>query len=112
MMCSVSFRNTGVPAGARVSTSVFIFFAGEIIIFIIPLHKQIVPKRLIDKFIASLVLSKIDEFNFSKFPEKIAKENDIIIKIGQTIFNIFYHQNNFILKLTFYYNLIDQNFYL
>ena len=57
-------------------------------IFIIPLHKQIVPKRLIDKFIASLVLSKIDEFNFSKFPEKIAKENDIIIKIGQTIFNI------------------------
>ena len=43
---------------------------------------------------------------------KYQKENDIIIKIGQTIFNIFYHQNNFILKLTFYYNLIDQNFYL
>ena len=50
--------------------------------------------------------------NKSKLAKKIAKENDIIIKIGQTIFNIFYHQNNFILKLTFYYNLIDQNFYL
>ena len=47
------------------------------------------------------MLSKIEEFNLSKFPEKIANENDIIIKIGQTIFNILYHQNNFIQKLIF-----------
>ena len=54
-----------------------------------PFQRQIVTSKLNDKLIASLVLSKIDEFNFSKFPEKIAKENDIIMKIGQTIFNIF-----------------------
>ena len=71
-----------------------------------------VPNKLIDRFIASVVLSNIDEFNFSILPEKIAKENDIIIKIGQTIFNILYHQNNFIRKLIFYYNIIDPSIYL
>ena len=55
---------------------------------ITPFHKQIVPNKLKVKLIASSVLLKIDEFKFSKFPEKIAYENDIIIKIGQTIFNI------------------------
>ena len=39
---------------------------------IIPFQRQIVPSKLIESFIASLVLSKIEEFNFSKFPEKIA----------------------------------------
>ena len=46
-----------------------------------------VPSKFMVRFIALSVLSNIDVFNFSKFPEKIAKENDIIIKKGQTMFN-------------------------
>ena len=81
-------------------------------IFIIPFQKHMVPNRFIDKLIASLVLSKIDEFNFSKFPEKIAKEKDIIIKIGQTIFNKIIPHKNFILIFIFYDNIIDLMFHL
>ena len=39
-------------------------------------------------FVASDVLEKIDSFNLSKFPDKIAYPNDIIIKIGHIIFSI------------------------
>ena len=58
-------------------------------------------RRVIDNFITSSVLEKMAEFKLSIFPVKIAYENDIIINIGHTIFNIkspkkFY---SFILKL-------------
>ena len=75
----------------RIGFKSFVNFSVRVVLLaisMIPLHKHNVPSRLIDKFTASLVLSKIELFKFSKLPEKIAKENDIIIKIGQTIFNI------------------------
>ena len=56
-------------------------------ICIIPLHKHIVPIKLIDKLTASSTLENIDLFKTSIFPEKIEYMNDIIIKIGHNIFN-------------------------
>ena len=67
------------------------------------------PSKSKDNLIASLVLSKIELFKFSKFPEKIAKENDNIIKIGQTIFNI-QSPFNFISKLLFLLQIELTNF--
>ena len=88
----------------RKKFNIFVNFSITLVslaICIIPFQRHIVPNKLIAKFIASDVLSNIDVFNCSKFPENIAKVNDIIIKIGQTIFNTLYHLNNFIQKLLF-----------
>ena len=81
-------------------------------IYIIPLHKQSEPKRLIERVTASFAPSKIEEFKFSKFPDKIAKENDIIIKNGQTIFNIFITIMILFATITFYTNTIDRKIFL
>jgi len=71
-----------------------------------------VPSKFMVRFIALSVLSNIDVFNFSKFPEKIAKENDIIIKKGQTMFNKKITHKILFYFFTFYYNLIDLKFHL
>ena len=58
-------------------------------IFINPLHKHIVPKRVNVICTVLSVDSNIELFNSSKFPEKIAYIIDTIINIGQILFNIF-----------------------
>ena len=44
--------------------------------------------------------------------DKIAKENDIIIKNGQTIFNIFITIMILFATITFYTNIIDRKIFL
>src|SRR5699024_8428998 len=59
-------------------------------ISIIPFHKHIVPKNVIESSTASAKELKIPVFRLSIFPEKTAYINDKIIKIGNNIFNIYF----------------------
>lgn len=80
--------NRNFIIGFKKPVSLFIIVV-LLAICIIPFHKHIVPNKLIHNFTASSVLVNIDEFSSDNFPEKIANINDIIINIGQTIFNKF-----------------------
>ena len=87
VVCSFKSGKRRFKRGLKRLDNLFI----KVVLFaicIIPLQRHKEPSKFIDKLIASFVPWKIALFNFSKLPEKIAKENDIIIKIGQTIFNI------------------------
>ena len=56
-------------------------------IFIIPVQKHIVPNKVKHNFTVSCVLLKIATFKLSIFPKKIAYKKEIIINIGQILFN-------------------------
>ena len=75
---SFNFGNNNFIIGVKIFV---IFCIAEVLlaIFIIPLHKHIVPRRVIHKLTAIFVLSNIELFKLLRFPNKIAKTIDIII---------------------------------
>ena len=81
-------------------------------ISIIPFHKQIVPKKVRVKLTAEFIESKIPLLAFSILPDSKAYIIEIIIKIGQIIFNKKSPHFLFISKVSFNHIRINYIYYI